>query len=95
MLFSGDEAHANAERESPARLGVAQGAGCLQTLDGNRNGHMASLADDGEFVSAHAPNYIGFAECLLENFCYFDKVRGANIVAEGVIDLFQVVQIDE
>ncbi len=53
------------------------------------------MANDGKFISAHAPDHIRFAKSLFENFGYFGKKRRARVVAEGVVNLFQLVKVDE
>ena len=56
---------------------------------------MGALEDYGEFVSADTPDHVGFAEGFFEYPCGFDQERGADVVAEGVIDLLEIVEIDE
>ena len=50
---------------------------------------------DGEFIAAQARHRIGFTHAILQPARHFDQQIVADGMAQGVVDRFEVIQIDE
>jgi hypothetical protein len=94
-IFRGDMAKAEAEWKLPVASGISLNRGFPQPLGSERDRHLAELACHCEFVSADSSQDIGFAEGAPENNSGLSQECRAGAVAERVVDLLQIVQIDE
>ena len=89
------EANAIAEVVGALAGGVGLPCGSFKTSDGGRDVGYSGIAGDDKLVSTESGDDIEFTEGAGEEVGHLLEEGGANLVAHGVVDDLEIVDVDE